>query len=72
MTLGALVDLGVPASYIKEQVEPMIKGFELKTKKVFKSHLAATDIDVVVTEDQGTSRNYTDIRAMIEAAKAKQ
>lgn len=68
MTLGALIDLDVPVSYLEEKLQPVLNGFEFKAKKVFKSHLAATDIEVVVTEDHGTSRNYTDIKAMIENA----
>ncbi len=68
MTLGALVDLGVPVKYLQDQLSPVLTGFELTSQQVFKSHLAATDIDVVVTEDHGTSRNYTDIKAMIEKA----
>ncbi|MFH2092832.1 MAG: nickel pincer cofactor biosynthesis protein LarC [Pseudomonadota bacterium] len=76
MTLGALVDLGVPVDFLQEQLNPILSGFQLSAKKVFKNHLAAMDIDVLVTEDHHhhhhTSRNYVDIRAMINKASLSQ
>ena len=68
MTLGALVDLGVPVDYLQDQLSPVLSGSKLNARKVFKSHLAAMDIDVQVTLDNKTSRNYTDITSMIENA----
>lgn len=68
MTLGALVDLGVPVTHVKNELAPVLSGFDLVAEKVFKNHLGATDIDVKVVDDHGTSRNYTDIKAMIENA----
>ncbi len=71
MTLGALVDMGVPVPHLKEQLSPVLTGFEIEAKQVFKNHLSATDIDIRVTEDPSVSRNYKDIRSMIETAPLK-
>lgn len=68
MTLGALVDLGVPVDHLQKELSKMLPGFELKARQVLKSHLRATDIVVDVTAKEGVSRNYTDIKAMIENA----
>ncbi len=64
MTLGAFVDLGVPAAYIEEQLGPMFNGFGLKVETVYRHHLKATNVFVDVTDHQ-TSRHYTDIQHII-------
>jgi uncharacterized protein (TIGR00299 family) protein len=66
MTLGALIDLGVPVDWIKGKLSGVLKGFRLKTKTVYKHHLKATDVMVDVIEEQGLSRNYKDIKFLIE------
>ncbi|MBU2452473.1 MAG: LarC family nickel insertion protein, partial [Proteobacteria bacterium] len=66
MTLGALMDLGVPAGWLKKELSGVLKGFELKTSIVFKHHLKATDIVVKAIEDHHQSRNYKDIKHLIE------
>lgn len=65
MTLGALIDLGVPVGWLEEQLSGILKGFHLKTQIVFKHHLRATDIVVDEIEDTRVSRHYTDIKALI-------
>jgi len=66
MTLGALIDLGVPVDWIKEQLSGVFKGFQLKTSIVYKQHLKATDLVVDVIDEDNSSRNYKDIRALIK------
>lgn len=66
MTLGAFMDLGVPADWLKEELSGVLNGFELKTRIVYKHHLKAMDIAVDVIEEDGSSRNYKDIKTLIE------
>ncbi len=66
MTLGALIDLGVPVDWLKEKLNHMLKGFQLKTRVVYKNHLKATDLFVAV--EGGASRNYNEIRVLIETS----
>lgn len=66
MTLGAFIDLGVPVDWIEEKLSHVLDGFQLKTKTVYKHHLKAIDLTVAVADDDKSSRNYTDIKALIE------
>jgi len=66
MTLGALIDLGVPVDWLKQELGKVLTGFQLKTRIVYKHHLKAVDL-VVETLDHGrSSRNYTEIKALIQ------
>jgi len=66
MTLGAMIDLGVPVSWLKKELSSVLKGFQLKTNIVYQHHLRATDIIVDVSEEDNSSRNYKDIKDLIE------
>ncbi|WP_299979252.1 nickel pincer cofactor biosynthesis protein LarC [Desulfobacula sp.] len=66
MTLGALIDLGVPVDWIKEELSTVLKGFKLKTTIVYKHHLKATDLIVDVNDEERSSRNYKDIKDLIK------
>lgn len=66
MTLGALIDLGVPVDWIKEELSSVLKGFQLKTSIVYQHHLKATDLIVDVIDEEKSSRNYKDIKALIK------
>ncbi len=68
MILGAFLDIGVPADWLQEQLEGIpLSGFGIRTMHVQKQHLAATDIHVDV-HDSTTSRQYSDIKHLIENA----
>lgn len=67
MALGALVDLGVSTDWLQEKLSRVLQGFTLRTETVFPHHLRAVSLHVDVS-DQTTSRNYVDIRKMIETA----
>ncbi len=67
MFLGALVDLGVPETWLKEKLSAVLDGFDLRTEIVFRHHLRAVNLYVDVT-DHVTHRHYTNIREMIESA----
>jgi hypothetical protein len=68
MMLGALMDLGVPADWLTEKLSQSLTGFRLKSTTVYRHHLKATDLVVETDEGRGISRNYKDIKALIENA----
>lgn len=66
MTLGALVDLGVPLEWLETQLRQLpLSGFELSGAPVNRGGIQATDIQVTV-KDHVTHRNYAVIRDLIE------
>ncbi len=67
MTLGALVDLGVPLDWVSKKLKPILTGFNLRSEVVFKHHLRAVSLFVDVT-DTTQSRHYTDIKELISGA----
>ena len=70
MTLGALVDLGLPLQWLKENLtgEVPLEGFELEAGSGTRHGITACKVRVEVTEDR-ESRNYTDIRRSIENSR---
>ena len=47
MALGALIDLGVPVGWLKEQLTPLLEDrFDITCEKVFKSGIHAVDVTV--------------------------
>lgn len=66
MTLGALVDLGVPIEWLEENLRKLpLPGFELSAASVNKGGIQAIDVRVDV-KDAETCRNYAVIKALIE------
>jgi len=66
MTLGALLDLGVPLKWLKEELRRVpLADFNITVSPVQRHgiHAASVQVDIL---DSKTSRNYSDIRAMIE------
>ncbi|MBT3388491.1 MAG: nickel pincer cofactor biosynthesis protein LarC [Desulfobacula sp.] len=66
MMLGALADLGVPLDRLSAELSGLLSGFKLKSRQVSRHHLRATDLIVETDEDKGISRNYRDIKALIQ------
>ncbi len=66
MTLGALIDLGVPTEWLQEELSKVLTGFKLKTQFVEKHQLKATDLVVELKEDEHVSRNYSEIKTLIK------
>jgi pyridinium-3,5-bisthiocarboxylic acid mononucleotide nickel chelatase len=68
MSLGAFIDLGVPVEWIEQKLADVLQGFKIQTNIVEKSHLKATDVVVDIIEQDKYSRNYIDIKKLIQAS----
>ena len=66
MTLGAFIDLGVPVEWVEEKLSTLLSGFKIETTIVKKNHIKATDITVNIVNQHELSRNYKDIKILIE------
>jgi uncharacterized protein (TIGR00299 family) protein len=76
MTLGALLDAGLPVEELRSGLQGLeVPGWELSTEKVWKNAMAATYAKVQ-TQDKQTHRSLTTILGIIEksrlAAEVKQ
>jgi pyridinium-3,5-bisthiocarboxylic acid mononucleotide nickel chelatase len=70
MTVGALLDLGVPLSFLKEELARLpipLSGYALSAEETCRRGIRATKFGVHVVEDQ-PHRHYTDIAGMIEGS----
>ena len=66
MTLGALVDLGLPVKWLKETISSLpLSGFDITEEIVTRNGIKARLIDVVVDEGQ-PRRDYQQIKNLIE------
>ena len=66
MTLGALLDLGVPLEWLKEQLRRVpLAEFDIVVSSVQRHGIQATSVQVEVLDNK-TSRNYSDIRDLLE------
>ncbi|RQW87719.1 MAG: nickel pincer cofactor biosynthesis protein LarC [Geobacter sp.] len=68
MTVGALLDLGVPLSFLKEELARLpiaLSGYALSSEETARRGIRAAKFHVHVTEDQ-PHRHYDDIAGMIE------
>jgi len=53
MTIGALLDLGVPAEYFLSEIEKLsLGGFTLKIEKIKKNGILVTDFDVIPSDHE--------------------
>lgn len=67
MTVGALLDLGVPLEYLRAElakVELPSGSYELSTSRTERQHVSALKFDVTV-QDHHTHRHYAGIDALI-------
>lgn len=77
MTLGALVDAGVPLSRLKDELARLpVRGYELTSKKVKRAGLRATKVDVVIKTESGSQksevRRWKDIEKIIKTSSLSQ
>src|SRR6516225_8035440 len=69
MTLGALLDAGLPIEELRSSLQALdISGWELSAEKVWKSGMAATYAKVR-TEDTQTHRSLTTILGILEKSR---
>jgi len=68
MTVGALIDLGVPLPFLKEELARLpisLSGYDLSAEETCRHGIRATKFSVRVTADQ-PHRHYSDISGIIE------
>jgi uncharacterized protein (TIGR00299 family) protein len=65
MTLGALIDLGVPLKYLEDRLNSIpLTDFNLTVTPVHRNGIRAMSVVVGMVDDQ-TARNFSDIRSLI-------
>jgi uncharacterized protein (TIGR00299 family) protein len=65
MTLGALIDLGVPVDWLQESIRNIpLKDFDLSVTVVSKNGIGAKRVEVKIA-DSSITRNYSQIIALI-------
>lgn len=68
MTLGALIDLGVPVEWLLERLRKIpLNSFDIRVEQILRNGLTAQNVFVNVKDD-GKSRNYKDIKCLIKAS----
>lgn len=77
MTVGALIDAGVPLERIENELKKIdLQGYRLETMKVNKEGISATKFDVIAEEEEHDHRHYSQIVRMIDqstlAARVKE
>jgi len=66
MTLGALIDLGVPPGWLQEELTRLpLTGFQLAVTTVARSGISANLVNVEV-QDSKKSRDFKEIRSLLE------
>ena len=66
MTLGALVDLGVPVKWLIDQLRRLpLENFDIKVASAQRNGIHAKLVDVKTFDDR-TAKNYSQIRRLIE------
>lgn len=70
MTLGALIGVGADAEALKERLAGLnVDGYRLEIGRTEKSHLAATDVNVVLDEHQHHHRHLSHILEIIDKSE---
>ena len=65
MTLGGLVDLGVPIQWLRQQIGKLpVDGFEIKARQVVRHGMQATQVEVVI-EESHHHRQYGHLKKLI-------
>ena len=70
MTLGALINAGVPVDYLTTEIQKLgLSDFEIKVQKTQRHHIFATKVDVKFDEKNQPERKYLSIKSMIEESR---
>ncbi|MDH4161448.1 MAG: nickel pincer cofactor biosynthesis protein LarC [Nitrospirota bacterium] len=69
MTLGALVDAGVPIEALRSELAKLdLPGYALSCEQVKRSGLSATKVSVILDDREQPSRHLSDIREIINSS----
>ena len=69
MALGALVDAGLPLEDLRAELAKLgLSGYSLGSRKVLRSGLSATKVDVILDAKEQPARRLADIRRIIEGS----
>jgi uncharacterized protein (TIGR00299 family) protein len=70
MILGALIHLGVPRGFIEENIRNMpLDGFHMEVRTAARMGIYGRQVKVVVEDRDKLSRNYEDIRRLIDTSR---
>lgn len=70
MMLGALLDLGVPLSWLSRQLQTLnVSGWRLEQEQVSQYGITGARARVVLEASESTHRHLSDIRALLESAE---
>ena len=70
MVLGALIHLGVPGDFIEENIRAIpLEAFRLEISTAARMNIHGRQVKVVVEKKEGYSRNYHEIRSLIEQSQ---
>ena len=69
MALGALVDAGLPLEDLRAELAKLgLSGYSLGSRKVLRSGLSATKVDVILDAKEQPARRLADIRRIIDGS----
>jgi pyridinium-3,5-bisthiocarboxylic acid mononucleotide nickel chelatase len=69
MTIGALLDAGLPLDLLREKLSLLkVDGYRISAEKVQRNHIGATSFIVETNESGHVHRSFKDIRSIIEGA----
>jgi len=70
MTLGALINMGVPVDYLESEIKKIgLSEFQIKKERVQKHKIYATKVNVLFNPEKQPDRKYKIIKEMIEESK---
>jgi len=68
MILGALIDVGVEVTFLKNELKKLpVTGYDITVRSVECNHIAAVDVTIAVTEEQH-HRSLSDIIGLLKAS----
>ena len=70
MIIGALIDLGLDADFLKKELEKLnLRNYKIEARKIVKNGISATKFDVIGGESHHEERNLKEINEIIEKSK---
>ena len=59
MTIGALLDLGVDADYVRAELRKLpVEGYEVKTSRVVRANISAMKFDVIMKDPHSHEHHH--------------